>query len=163
MSFAGANRSWARWLPKLRFLPGDLCIVVVLVGLGAAGAAVPAAHAAVAAMGEVSRDFAHTALARQTLLRDPRLAGLNVGVKVHDRVAVLWGTVPTLDLARRAEELLRALPDFRQVRSELEIDSLRGLGNAADSPAYLPEPHDSRTPKGPPVPAPVAPVAPPVP
>jgi len=153
MSFSGTNRSCERRIPKLRFLPDSLWMFAALVGLGGTGAA--------SAADEIGRDFAHTALARQTLLQDPRLAGLNVGVKVHDRVAVLWGTVPTLDLARRAEDLLRALPEFRIVRSELEIDSFETPGNVVEPPTHLPEPREPReTPKGPPVPAPVAPVAP---
>jgi hypothetical protein len=63
-----------------------------------------------------------TALARGTLLEDRALAPYNVGVQVHDRVATLWGPLPSEALARRAMQLLRSLPELTAVRSELRVE-----------------------------------------
>lgn len=81
-----------------------------------------------------SADFRHTVLARRALLQDPQVASLNLGVKVHNRVVTMWGSVPSGELAKRAENVLRSLPDFRQVRSELYIDG----SDLAVSPAAVP-------------------------
>jgi hypothetical protein len=69
----------------------------------------------------VDEDLRLERLARQTLYQDKLLGPLNLGVRVHHRVAVLWGPVPSADLARRAVELLRRLPTLVEVRDELNI------------------------------------------
>src|SRR5205823_4800377 len=50
------------------------------------------------------------------------LGPLNLGVRVRDRVAVLWGPVPSTEMARRAVELLQGLPDLVEVRNELHVE-----------------------------------------
>jgi hypothetical protein len=71
----------------------------------------------------LDQDRQLTSLARQTLQTDPLLAPHNLGVTVRNRVATLWGPVPSVGLALRAEELLRTLPGLTQVRSDLRIEA----------------------------------------
>jgi hypothetical protein len=68
-------------------------------------------------------DVLHELRARQALLHDRQLAPLNLGVCVHEHVAVLWGLVPSTALERRAIELLQQLPELIEVRSELHVES----------------------------------------
>jgi osmotically-inducible protein OsmY len=91
------------------------------------------------AVDDANRDFLRTALARKALVEDPELGHLNVGVKVFDRVAVLWGSVPSVELAERAVKVVAALPIFRRVESELEIEPF-GPPGAIQAPGYLPDP-----------------------
>src|SRR5437879_4427417 len=72
------------------------------------------------------RDLLHTLLARRALFQDRELGPLNLGVKVHHRIATLWGPVPSADLAQRAVQVLRLVPDFVEVKSELQVDALPG-------------------------------------
>jgi osmotically-inducible protein OsmY len=93
---------------------GALSLVLVFPGFDPARATEPPAAG--------GRDWQLTLRARQALLQDERLAGYNLGVSVRDRVAILWGPVPSLDLAHRAEERLRAVPGLAGVRSELQVE-----------------------------------------
>jgi hypothetical protein len=79
------------------------------------------------------RDLLHTVVARRALFEDKELGPLNLGVKVHNRVATLWGVVPSRELARRAYEVLRKLPDLIKVRDEMQIEP------SADRPLFLPD------------------------
>ncbi len=92
------------------------------------------------AAGADSRDVVHTLLARRALLQDARLTPYNLGVKLQNREVVIWGTVPSVELARRAEDLVRAVPEFVHVRSEVRIDPNEGLPIPQGTPRYLPEP-----------------------
>jgi BON domain len=87
-----------------------------------------------------SRDVVHTLLARRALLQDARLAPYNLGVKLQNREVVIWGTVPSAELAKRAEDLVRGVPEFVHVRSEVRIDPNEGLPIPKAMPRYLPEP-----------------------
>ncbi len=66
-------------------------------------------------------DLIFTVKASQRLQQDEVLAPLNVGVRVRNRVAVLWGPVPSVELALRAEAKLRAMIEFVDVRNELIV------------------------------------------
>src|SRR2546427_8146204 len=88
------------------------------------------------------QDVLHTVLARRMLLQDDKLAPFNLGVTVRNRAAVIWGTVPTVELARRAQALVRSAPEFVEVRNELRIDPGEAIGFAPGSPQFLPGPHD---------------------
>jgi hypothetical protein len=79
-------------------------------------------------------DVRYTLLARQALGRDPLLAPLNLGVRVHRRVAVLWGPIPSTALKARAEQVLRQLPDLLDVRNQLHV-----VVPDQGPPQYLPE------------------------
>jgi hypothetical protein len=92
---------------------------------------------------EISPDVLQTFEARKALLGDKDLGPLNLGVKVTNRVAVLWGPVPSGDLSRRAIALLTKMPGLIAVKNELEIDP-----DLAQPPLFLPEtlPQESHLP-----------------
>ncbi len=92
-----------------------LLAVVLLQPLPAPAAAVPSY------MEAVGGDTLLTISARRTLAEDAELAPLNIGVSVHWGVATLWGSVPTPALAGRAADVLRRLPQFREVRNTLLV------------------------------------------
>lgn len=99
-----------------------LGLLAVLLGAAAAHAADPLL------------DVQHTVLARQALQDDPLLRPHNLGVRVRDRVAVLWGPSPSKELGERAAAVLRKLPQLREVRNELFLDPW------AEPAAPLPQP-----------------------
>jgi BON domain-containing protein len=70
---------------------------------------------------EFSRDLLQTVEARRALLQDRELAPLNLGVKVHNRVAVLWGPVPSAELAKKAVRLLSMMPELSEIVNELKV------------------------------------------
>ncbi len=86
------------------------------------------------------QDIRHTLLARKVLEDDPALATLNLGVKVENRVATLWGPVPSLELGGRAAERLRGRSEFRDVRNDLYFAVNDLFGNLPSPPLFLPEP-----------------------
>jgi hypothetical protein len=86
-------------------------------------------------------DLELTLRARKALLQDDKLAVQNLGVTVRERVAILWGTVPSKELSQRAEEFLRPVLGLQGVRNELRIDA----GNA-------PAPDLAQVPRRPPTP-----------
>jgi hypothetical protein len=85
-------------------------------------------------------DLLHLTKARSALAQDRELAAFNLGVEVKDRSARLFGTLPTAELNRRAVEILRKLPELRDVRSEVAIDPERKPATEPSSPShFLPE------------------------
>ena len=66
-------------------------------------------------------DLWRTVQAVKLLHEDAALAPLHLGVKVRNRVAVLWGPVPSRDLAVRAETRLRNMIELVDVRNELIV------------------------------------------
>jgi hypothetical protein len=70
---------------------------------------------------DLARDRTQTMKARGVLLQDPELAAFNIGVIVQDRVAILWGPVPSAEVAFRAELCLRGMAELREVRNELMV------------------------------------------
>ncbi|MBI2804993.1 MAG: hypothetical protein HYX68_08430 [Planctomycetes bacterium] len=73
---------------------------------------------------EVARDVRHTLAAQKLLADDPELAVWNIGVTVTNRVGVLWGPVPSADLAYRAEMRLRILVELVEIRNDLFVSPL---------------------------------------
>lgn len=71
----------------------------------------------------VSEDLELTLRARRALLKPETSAGQTVGVSVRNRVATLWGTVSSPDMARRAEACLGNLPGLTAVRNELSVEA----------------------------------------
>ncbi|MBA4063364.1 MAG: hypothetical protein C0501_06560 [Isosphaera sp.] len=99
-----------------RRLPG-LRAAAAALALGAAGAA-GAADPAAAPPAEVRvSDVVLARAALAALDADPDLAGVTVVVSVVDRVAVVGGPVATARQARRAEEVVRAVPGVAGVRN----------------------------------------------
>lgn len=56
--------------------------------------------------------------ARRALLEDRLLAPLNLGVKVKDGVATLWGPVPSSDIEQKALKTIQGVEGIVAVRSE---------------------------------------------
>ncbi len=118
------------------------------------------------------RDLVLTIQARRALLRDPELGPLNLGVRIRNRVATLWGPVPTAELSFKAELCVRGVFELREVRNELCVSGVNLPARAAGlpPPAFLPAPPAPALPGlpavtvPPPLPVPVAPavLAPPV-
>ncbi len=74
--------------------------------------------------GDTERDLRHTMQARQLLADEPDLAGLNIGVSVQNRVATLWGPVPSAEAAFRAELVVKTMFELTAVRNELFVSEL---------------------------------------
>jgi BON domain len=87
-----------------------------------------------------TRDLELTVHARRALRADASLGPLNLGVRVHDGVATLWGPVPTVEDVRRAVQVLEAVSGLAAVRSELRLEK----GQPNDLLA-LPVPEDPPT------------------
>lgn len=87
------------------------------------------------------RDLLQTVQARKALADDPALATLNVGVEVRGGIAILWGPIPSVELAFRAEARLRSLIQLIDVRNRLEIgdESWRPAPGQNDPPRVLPD------------------------
>jgi hypothetical protein len=86
------------------------------------------------------RDIMLTMQARRALLLDTELAPLNLGVRVHNRVATLWGPVPSADLAFKAEQRLRGLLELLAVRNDLIIAPGSAPAMAPLPASFLPLP-----------------------
>src|SRR5262245_54346582 len=74
--------------------------------------------------GDLSRDVRQTIQARRLLADDPELAPWNIGVIVQDRVATLWGPVPSAEVAFRAEICLKSMIELSEIRNELFLSDL---------------------------------------
>ena len=114
---------------------------LVLLTLGVTAHA-PAGQLRVAA--DPTRDVLHTLQARRLLVDDPELAALNLGVRVRNRVATLWGPVPSAELSFKAEIRLRALVELVEVRNELfvtgeSVPTPDGPLQTPPLPLFLPE------------------------
>lgn len=75
-------------------------------------------------IGDPRLDSRHTLQARRLLLEDPDLASFNIGVVVTNRVAVLWGPVPSAEVAFRAQVCLKAMVDLVKVKNETFVSDL---------------------------------------
>ncbi len=89
------------------------------------------------------RDLGQTIKARLILQNDPQLGSLNLGVKVANRVAILWGPVPSPDLSLRAEQKLRGMFELVDVRNNLSIETDNEaaplVNSVPDGPRFLPD------------------------
>lgn len=110
-----------------------------------------------------SRDVRQTIQARKMLIEEPDLATLNIGVTVRNRVAILWGPVPSAESAFRAELCLRTMIGLVEVRNELfvcdDLDPIPLPLRLKGRPLYLPEVVPPKLPKEPPRPSLLAPGA----
>jgi osmotically-inducible protein OsmY len=73
---------------------------------------------------DAGRDLRQTMEARKLLADEPDLEAINIGVTVHNRVATLWGPVPSIEVAFRAELVLRSMFELTAVRNELFVSEL---------------------------------------
>ena len=93
-----------RWILVLTFLAWSISL----------------AHGGAARIGgDPTRDVRQTMQARKLLADDPDLAAWNIGVTVRDRVATLWGPVPSAEIAFRAELCLKTMIELAEVRNDL--------------------------------------------
>lgn len=94
--------------------------------------------------GDRGRDSRQTLLARKLLADDPELAAVNIGVVVTDRVAVLWGPVPSAEIALQAEHCLRRMAELTKIENELfvsgEIEPMRVPLKIDTPPQPVPRP-----------------------
>jgi len=87
------------------------------------------------------RDLSQTVQARRLLYDDPQLGSLNLGVRVTNRIAVLWGPVPSRELSLRAEERLRTMFELIEVRNQMTVVRSEETGLAGqEAPQFLPNP-----------------------
>jgi hypothetical protein len=63
-------------------------------------------------------DVTQTMQVRKLLQEDETLKPYNLGVRVENRVAILWGPVPSPEIARRAEQRIRRMIEIAKVRNE---------------------------------------------
>jgi osmotically-inducible protein OsmY len=73
---------------------------------------------------DTARDVRQTMEARKLLADEPELEAFNIGVSVQNRVATLWGPVPSIEVAFRAELVLRTMFELTAVRNELFVSEL---------------------------------------
>ncbi len=89
------------------------------------------------------RDLGQTIKARLILQEDPQLGSLSLGVKVTNRVAVLWGPVPSQDVSFRAEQRLRGMFELVDVRNNLSVETDNEaaplVNPVPEGPRFLPE------------------------
>jgi hypothetical protein len=67
------------------------------------------------------QDLRLTVLARRAFQDDRVLRPLNLGVKVRNGVATVWGPVPSKEVARQVVARLEAINGIEEVRSELQV------------------------------------------
>lgn len=70
---------------------------------------------------QTPRDWVMTNAARRALQKDEQLGALALGVSVNNKVATVWGTIPSIDAFSRAEELLKKLGSIAAVINECRI------------------------------------------
>jgi hypothetical protein len=81
-------------------------------------------------------------LARRALAADKELAALNLGVKVRDGVATVWGPVPSAALGLRAVRTVEGVRGIASVHSEMQVT---GAGKAEELTVTLPPRQPTRT------------------
>jgi osmotically-inducible protein OsmY len=109
----GGSSGFAAQVPKA----WALGLAVLMLGGGQLSAA---SRAQVIAQSD--SDCTLTAAARQMLFDDVELGTLNLGVSVNDRVATVWGAVPSEAAARRAVDCLRRVQGIARVVNQLSIE-----------------------------------------
>lgn len=92
-----------------------------------------------------------TLQARSALSRDAALEPLNLGVSVRNRVATLWGPIPTAKLAERSRAIVEKVPGIDRVVDQFVIekprDPLNQFLKTPHLPPPLPKPEDMLTDK----------------
>jgi hypothetical protein len=93
---------------------GSSALAAILLILGSASAP---------AQDDPIRDCRLAMRARQAWQQDPALANvIHLGVTVRAGTATIWGAVPSAELARRAETLVRDIQGIFEVRNELHVE-----------------------------------------
>ncbi len=68
-----------------------------------------------------TRDRALMNAARRAVAKDDLLKALPLGISVNDKVATIWGNIPSPDLAKRAEALVRKINGIATVMNECRV------------------------------------------
>ena len=110
----------------LRCCSAALVAVVLTTTSGQSLAADPATIAAMARCRSdlTADDCRLTVAGMRALAREPRLAELNLGLTIHDHIAVVWGTVPSAELRRLVEKTLLHVSGIAQVLNQLQVQPL---------------------------------------
>src|SRR5262249_41497419 len=66
-----------------------------------------------------AEDLALTLAGRKVLAQDKTLAAFNIGVRVENGAATLFGVIPTANAAARAEAALKSVSGIKAVTNEL--------------------------------------------
>jgi hypothetical protein len=121
------SRHWVRlWL---------LCLGGLLVVAGAGDNPLPGADSDIrlpARSAPSLNEIEVTIRVRQALVTDPELKGLNLFIRVQAGLATLCGPVPSLDLSRKAERIVR------QVRGVYEVVNLLEVVASEEKPFDIP-------------------------
>jgi hypothetical protein len=72
-------------------------------------------------MQQTDNDLQLTLRIRKSLSQDDNLAQCAVGVAVHDRIAKLWGSVPSDNISRRVEDRVREVLGVGAVHNDLHV------------------------------------------
>jgi hypothetical protein len=115
-----------------------LMVAAALVAFSAMASA-PASVGAETAKRTVDADLLLTAQARQLLFEDSKLSDLNLGVVIRGRVAVLWGPVPSEELAQRAIDRVKTLFEVIDVRNQMVVSPERFPERFPQRPLFLPD------------------------
>jgi hypothetical protein len=100
------------YLARIGLCSGALLITVALA---------PADPAQGTASREAARDLLVMVHARRALRDDAALGSLNIGLRVRDGVATLWGPVPSADVIPKALKTLNSVQGVLGARSELYV------------------------------------------
>jgi osmotically-inducible protein OsmY len=129
LPLAAAGRAWLAGRLVAALLPPAGLLLGVAV-------ARPAAPPAPEAASRGTSDVELAIRAHQAILKDEALASVNIGVRVRDGVATVWGPVPSVEVARQILEKVHRVSGVREVRSELAI--VPHDGNLPDDAAPAP-------------------------
>ncbi len=80
-----------------------------------------AAEPAVQLPDQTPRDWVLTSAAKRALQNDEQLKRLGLGVSVNNKVATIWGTLSSKDMATHAEETLKKIKGIAAVINECRI------------------------------------------
>jgi BON domain len=118
---------------------GVLTMVVLAASAGSQRAAEPAASPSPEKKLSY-RDIQLSVHARKALAEDSLLGPANLGVRVQDNVAVLWGPAPSEELKRRAVEIVKKVKGVYEVRdTEMYIAAPTAAIEAPPLPPPSPE------------------------
>jgi hypothetical protein len=131
----------------------SLEIVVMFAGIGACASLAHGQVAQIPLERDSSADILFTIQARKLLMDDPDLAALNIGVMVRNRVATLWGPVPSVEAIFRAELCLRTMVEVMELRNDLfvtePLEPIRPPLKIENKPLFQPDQLPPKLPREP--------------
>jgi hypothetical protein len=79
---------------------------------------------------QTPRDWLLTSEAKRAFQHDEQLARLGLGVSVNNKVATIWGAIPSAETATHAEETLKKIKGIAAVMNECRIVPVDGVPQA---------------------------------